>query len=152
VDGLLEWHAAYPYDIISDTQLARELAQFGEILGIATRAYHCELPIAQLGLGNGERTQQTGTILIPPQRGNKEHKRSRHSISFCDIFEILSSIARTEKSMVNCLGYEVQLRRVDVKILLNLAAQALRIDDDRIGHPRRTGIAQPPIEARGQAQ
>ena len=58
----------------------------------------------------------------------------------------LVAVAGPEQLVVDRLGDEAQLGRVDVQVVHDLPPQALRVDDDRVRDLGRARVAHPPVQ------
>ena len=62
------------------------------------------------------------------------------------------AVSWLEDVVVDRLVNQADLSRVDLQILVDLGAQAVGVDDDRVGEPDRTLVVQTAVGPRTDAQ
>ncbi len=145
VHGLFERHSADPDDVVGDAELVGECSQLVDVLHVAPRADHGQLAAVEPALCQSKRLQQAAAVLVGPERRHEQYEPIVETVA--DFSPTLASSASPglNSSWSTASGIKCSLAG-STKVLLHLAAQALGVDDDRVGDPGRPRIARPAVE------
>ena len=125
--------------------------QLSDVLLVPSRTDDRQLAVPELAAGQRPRPQQPVAVLVRPQRRHEQHERLRDAVGR-DPGAGRSGIARPEQVVVDRLVDQPELARIDVQVLLDLGAQALGVDDDRVRDPRGARIVHPAVSTRQRAR
>ena len=138
---------ADPHDVVVDAQLGGEGVQLGGVRGIR-RAADDDEPVVRAGRAGPGRTPAAGrrSSCTPTATRRRGRTDPRCRAPAAGAPRPPRAVTGPEHLVVDGLGDEPELGRVDVEVGLDLPAQALGVDDDGVRHLRGVRVAGAPVQ------